>query len=239
MVPPPAAPLAHRPTLAYLLGRLLTDTNAAGGALSLSRTASFDRQEVTTSTASGRTTTYTITALPTGDESRTVSDAGCACSESESIKGTDGSTTTSARDGTVSYQQLAGDPRFGMQAPYMGTQRVTTPSALTSTTRGSRSVTLATPGDMFSLATRVDDVTVNGATTETIDAAVLDRECVVEPVSEVCWRRTNLAFSMESLASAEPADRVSHERSLHRIPTTGRRRPVARIRCLTFFSHAG
>jgi len=43
-----------------------------------------------------------VTDLPTGDQQRTVTDGGCVCNASETIKGADGTTTTTARDGTGS-----------------------------------------------------------------------------------------------------------------------------------------
>lgn len=152
------------------LGRLVNDTDAAGGFIALSRTETLDHLEVSATTAEGRTTTYTINQLPTGDESRTVSEGAC-CAESETINGRDGSTTTTSRDGTVTYTLEGPDPRFGMNAPIVATSRVTLPSGLVSATTASRTAVLSNPLDPFSLTSQTDTVTVNGKTTTTVYSA--------------------------------------------------------------------
>ncbi len=144
------------------LGRLTRDTDAAGGFTALVRTETPSGFEVTTTTATGRTTTYAITDLPTGDQQRTVTDGGCACNASETVRGADGITTTTARDGTVTVRRDGPDPRFGMQAPIPAELTVTTPSGLTSTTTTERQVTLADPNDLVTLQAQTDTTTVNG-----------------------------------------------------------------------------
>jgi RHS repeat-associated protein len=152
-------------------GRLLKDEDAAGGFKALARSEDDDHLEVAVSTAEGRTTTYTIDALADGRESRTTSESGCACSETETVSASDGSTTTTARDGTVSATMVTGDPRFGMAAPYTRTSTVTVPSGLQSSTTATRAVSLDDATDPFSLASQTDTVTVNGKRTMTVYAA--------------------------------------------------------------------
>ena len=165
-------PRGNTKTITYDdFGRLAKDQDANGGYKALARTETPTSLAVMLSTAEGRSTTYTITQLPDGTESRTVSDASCGCAASESIRAGDGSTTTTSRDGTVSYTQQAPDPRFGMLAPVVGTATVTTPSGLRSSTSGARTVQLANPSDPMTLQTQTDTITVNGHTTTSVYTA--------------------------------------------------------------------
>jgi len=156
-------PRGNASTFAYdSLGRLTKDTDAAGGFTALARTVTDSGFTVTTTTATGRTTTYAVTDLPTGDQQRTVTEGGCSCNASETVKGADGTTTTTARDGTVTVRRDGPDPRFGMQAPIPAEVTVTTPSGLASTTTTERQVTLNDPNDILSLKKQIDTTTVNG-----------------------------------------------------------------------------
>src|SRR5207247_988822 len=54
------------------------------------------------------------------------------------------------------------DPRFGMQAPLYSSASLHTPSGLTASLTGTRSVTLSDPNNPLSLSSLTDTVTING-----------------------------------------------------------------------------
>ncbi len=56
--------------------------------------------------------------------------------------GADGVTRVTQPDGTVSTTTLAGDPRWGMRAPYVARTTVTTPAGRTKVSTNERTVEL-------------------------------------------------------------------------------------------------
>jgi RHS repeat-associated protein len=144
------------------VGRLTNDQEPDGGAKTLARTDTQNGYQVNVTTALGHTTTYAVARLSTGAVQRTVTFPDGT--QAVSVTGTDGSTTLSARDGTVTTIFLGSDPRFGMLAPLTASRTVTTPGGLTSTTTESRAATLTDPSDPFSLTQQTDTVVLNGRT---------------------------------------------------------------------------
>lgn len=142
------------------LGRLILDTDPAGGFTSLARSVSDTSVTVTTTSQMGRTTTFSIASLPTGTTRRSiVGPDGLVAITDESPNGTSVTTTP---DGTVSSLTLARDPRFGLQAPIAQQFSVVLPSGLTLRGRGSRVSTSSNLQDPLSLTTQVDSLIVNG-----------------------------------------------------------------------------
>ena len=124
-----------------------------------------DGYTVTTSTASGLSSTYQVQYLPAGGERWTTTNfctCGNAIGTTVTLKGTDGSRTITAPDGTVTSYVLGPDPRFGMMAPITTSMTVTTPAGLKNTVTTTRTVTLSDPTNPLSLATQTDIVTENG-----------------------------------------------------------------------------
>jgi RHS repeat-associated protein len=146
-------------------GRLTRDENPAAGFWSLSRTGVPANFEVTLASALGRTTTYHVETLPTGDTSLTNTlPTGL---QTGTLIGTNGDRTMTSPDGMISTLSQLPDPRFGLQAPAYSL-RVETPGGLISTMTESRTASLTTPGDPLSLTTLTRNITVNGRTTTSV-----------------------------------------------------------------------
>ena len=168
-------PKGNASTMTYdALGRLIRDQNAAGGFWALSRTelaiAPNAGYEASMSSALNRTTTYRVENLSTGDQRRTnlYPDA----TQSISLIGKNGTTTTTASDGTVTTSVEGPDPRFGMQAPIIQSLNVKAPSGLTATANTTRSTILSNPTDPLSLVSETTTVAINGRSfTSVFDAA--------------------------------------------------------------------
>ena len=151
-------------------GRLKKDSNPVGGSKTLTRTALADGYKVTVGTALSRTTTYQVQNFSTGEQKRTTTLP--SGEVSSTLRRRDGTTLSTAADGTVTTVENGPDPRLGMQASYVTAQSTQLPSGLTRTQSSNRSVTLLTPGDTLSLATLTDSRSVNGLTSlSTYDAA--------------------------------------------------------------------
>jgi len=142
-------------------GRLVQDSNAAGGSQTLTRTvqASPPGTAVTVTTAEGAATLYKLEDLTTGDQRRTVTQPDGT--QTLSVTGTDGKTTSTAADGTVSTLTRGPDPRFGMSAP-VTSQTVRTPGGRTASIATARTANLTNANDPLSLVTLTDTVTTNG-----------------------------------------------------------------------------
>ena len=159
-------PLGQQHTFTYdpATGRLVKDGDPAGGFKALSISQDDTSWTTTVTTAEGRTSTYGLTYLPTGDEERTVTPAGCTCTASDEVIHTDGTSVTTTQDGTVTSVTEGPDPRFGMAASVPSKASITTPSGLTLAFGDSRSTTLSDPNSVLSLQSQTDTVTVNGQT---------------------------------------------------------------------------
>jgi RHS repeat-associated protein len=142
-----------------ILGRLASATDAADGNLALTSLIGGSDVDVVVRTALDRTTSYTITNLPTDEQARqtTFPDG----TRTQVAVGRDGLHTTTQPDGTVIQDRSAPDPRFGLQAGYRASSQVATGDrTLVATTQ--RSATLVLPNDPLSLASHVEQVTING-----------------------------------------------------------------------------
>jgi len=141
------------------LGRLQNDANASGGSQNLARTELDDGYTVTRSTALGRATAYSVENLSTGDRQRKVRTPDGL--ETQTLLGTNGSTKTTAPDGTVTDALDGPDPRFEMQAPITTSSTVTT-GGLTATTSSTATVEPANPTDPLNFTTLTRTATING-----------------------------------------------------------------------------
>ncbi len=148
----------HRFT--YAQGLLIKDENPAGGSTSLVRTKLSDGNNVTTSTALGRTHSYQVEKLLNGAILRTVTDSSGAATVTQS--NSDGSEQTTFADGNSITAAYGPDPRFGMLAPHITSRVRSAPDGLTETLTSTSSATFAGTG--LSLQTLTDTTTVNGRT---------------------------------------------------------------------------
>lgn len=151
-------------------GRLLVDSNAAGGSKTLARTELPNNSyEVRLTTGLSRTTTHRIEYPLIGGVIRTTTQPDGT--QSVAIIAKDASHTATSADGTVVSSIDAADPRFGMQASYPESVRITA-GGNTLTRKFSRSVTLSDPNNVLSLVNLTKTVTQNGRTSSSVyDAA--------------------------------------------------------------------
>ena len=151
------------------LGRLIRDEDVTGAAVTYARVDTPRGFEVATTSPSGLISVYEVEHLPGGDIRDCTTPSGA---QSVMIFGQDGTTRITTAEG-ASVEATAGpDPRWGMAAPLLTKLVRATPSGLTDTITRSRTVSLTTPADPFSIGTLVDTRTENGrAWTRTYDAA--------------------------------------------------------------------
>ena len=153
------------------LGRLRRNEDPAGGVTTPARTdITGDHYTVTLTTALGLVTTYEVEELSTGDTRRVRIDPSGA--RTELFIRADGSRLVTYPDGTVANPVEGPDPRFGMQAPIINSQTITTPAGLVLTATTGRTANLADPANLLSLTTQTDTVKINDRTyTRAYDAA--------------------------------------------------------------------
>jgi RHS repeat-associated protein len=163
-------PNGHASTFTYdTLGRLLTDMNAGGGGLSLSRTELADGHIATVTSVLNRITTHTVHNLSTGDRERKHTQPDNTISTT--LEKTDGTTITTEADGTVITLVKGPDPRFSMLSPISKSLQTST-GGLTANLTGQRTAVLTDSNNPLSLTTLTDSFTLNGRTRTTVyDAA--------------------------------------------------------------------
>ncbi|MGH7165275.1 MAG: Ig-like domain-containing protein, partial [Nitrospiraceae bacterium] len=142
------------------LGRLIKDEDPAGGFAALARTDQANGYTVSLSSTLGRTTSYQVERLLAGGLRRVTTDPSGLVTAT--VVSTNGTTTLTAPEGTLTTQVQGPDPRFGMQAPLLKSLSVQTPGGLTSTLSTTRTVTLTNPADPLSLASQTDTLLING-----------------------------------------------------------------------------
>ncbi len=144
------------------LGRLTRAEDPAGGFQTLARTELENGNEVTRTTAMGRSTKYRVEALSTGAQRlvNTFPDG----TQTEAVINTDGSQTVTYPDGTVTIVQYGPDPRWGMQAPLVQDMTISTSGGLQHFEHSGRTVALTDPNDPLSLETMKDTFTSSGRT---------------------------------------------------------------------------
>ncbi len=164
-------PRGHASVMTYEAdGRLRTDSNAAGGSQTLSRTVQLRPPAATVSltTAEGLVTGYKVEDLTTGDQRRTVTQPDGT--STVSVTGSDARTTSTGPDGTVTTLSSLPDPRFGMSVPLVS-QTLKTPAGRTLTVARTRTASLAVPNAPLSLVTLTDQVTTNGRASTSVYTA--------------------------------------------------------------------
>ena len=141
------------------LGRLVKDTDPAGGFKELARTELEHGVEVSVETAEGRVSLYRQEDLPTGEHRHTR--IGTDGLQSVAVTTSGGTGTLTLKDGRQITATMEPDPRFGMQVPRIKSAYVTA-AGLTSSTTWSRTATLSDPANPLSLTQLTTTATVNG-----------------------------------------------------------------------------
>jgi YD repeat-containing protein len=144
------------------LGQLRRDSNPLGGGWTLSRSESEKGFVSHMTSGEGRTTSYGVERLNKTQVLRTVSKPdGAVATRQVTTNPASISESATAADGTITEVIKAPDPRAGMEAPYVKSAAVTTPSGLKLSVSNTRIVALAEPGNPLSLTTLTETTTVN------------------------------------------------------------------------------
>jgi RHS repeat-associated protein len=155
----------------FTTGRLTKDTDPAGGYQELNRISGPGGYSVSIATRMSRTKNHQISSSPTGVETRVHTGMNGLTATVTVAK--DGTRTVTQPDGTTETTTMIGDPRFGFQAPIIGTEILTIPaelpgtnvsginSAKTRLTTRSRALSLSNPNDLLSLVSLTNTVKVN------------------------------------------------------------------------------
>jgi RHS repeat-associated protein len=151
------------------VGRLAADSAPDGSAKTLVRTARDSGYTVALSTVLGRTTSYSVEAIGSGVELRTVTDpAGLL---TRTYRGSGAVDSTRMPDGTRLVLTRNGDPRFGAQVTFPGRMVVRLPSNDSSVVVSRRASIRSDSTNPFTLTQQIDSTTVNGNLWRTVYAA--------------------------------------------------------------------
>lgn len=154
-------------------GKLISDLNELMGGWQLARSKLENGYQVEMTSAEGRTSTYKSEYLPVGTEVfTTIKPDG-----TQRVKTRDNTqvTTVTYPDGTVSTSKYGPDPRFGMLAPLLVENTLTTPSLLSMQATHSRSVSLSNQWELLSLEEQIDTYSVNNRVS-TVTYSALDNQ---------------------------------------------------------------
>jgi RHS repeat-associated protein len=144
-------------------GALTLDSDPAGGSTTVSRTNSSSGYVVTTTTALGVKSSFQVTSSgdPDGEQLTNTWPNGLNANITNTQSNGQLSEITTLPDGTTDNKTMGPDPRWGIQAP-VPTLLSLVRGNLTMTTTFSRTATLGTAGNPFSLTTQSDIETMNG-----------------------------------------------------------------------------
>ena len=170
-------------------GLLVKAEDPVGGFKEFERTTTDDGYEVSRITAMGRTDTYSVEYLSTG-EKRRVHTMGC-CSQNDELIGTNGSRTITYVDGKVITELEGPDPRWGMQAPLLQSFTITTPGGLNYVEEMNCAVTLTDPDDLLSLETLTNTRTINGHTYTSVFNAAQNQITTTTPEGRQLFTEIN------------------------------------------------
>ncbi len=167
------------------LGRLTKDQNAVGGFQTLARQTLASGYEVTRSTSENLNFNYKLENLSTGN--RLMTNTAPDGTQTTQLEQTDGTTKTTLPDGTVNTVVQGPDPRFGMQAPIVTSQTMTT-GGLSLTQTASRTQTLSDPSNPLSTTSLTDTVTVNSRTTTRVYTVANKTETTTSAAGRISTR---------------------------------------------------
>ncbi len=143
-------------------GRLVREESAGCCAGELSRSQTNTTTTVTVTSPEGRPTSYASEILTTGEvRQRNIFPDGTA---NDTLTGIDASRVTTFADGATVTEQDGGDARFGMEAPVLKSQTVSTPGGLTRSLAVEQQMLLSDPSDPLRLLALTNLVSVNGRT---------------------------------------------------------------------------
>jgi RHS repeat-associated protein len=141
-------------------GSLLKDENPAGGHWALARAQAASGLKIALSSALGRTSTYEVERLSTGEERRVNTGPGGAAIRVETDK--DGNDRVIYPDGTVSVSEFQPDPRWGTLVPVLKSFSLSTPGGRRLTVSAEKKINLAQAANPLSLQSLAESLTING-----------------------------------------------------------------------------
>src|ERR1700687_2596165 len=154
-------------------GRLTKDADSAGGFITLGRTKTLSAgtltSTVTETTSTGRTSAFqtvrhlswTDNGTSHGEQHTNTWSSGLQPTSSISLQNGNLSEGVTLPDGTSGNSTSGPDPRWGLQVP-IRTSETIKQGGLTMNVTGSRTASLATAGNPFSLTSETDKKTING-----------------------------------------------------------------------------
>lgn len=188
----------------FSTGRLIKDSNPAGGFKNLVTLPISGGYQVNLTTALNRKTSYRVTKSPQGVKIREVqSPSTLTATATTSAAGTQ---TTTFPDQTTVTMTPTGDPRFGLQAPIAASE-TTQMGPLTRTVERTREVTM-NPNQPTELAEQIDRAIINGLTFRTTYTKATNQEVTVTPENRQITRAFDAKgrIASERLGSLEPVE---------------------------------
>ena len=181
-------------------GRLTKDSDPAGGFTSLTRADTNSGYTVATATAMGRVSTFqvTTTAAP-GEQLTNTWPNGLQATVTNLQQNGTISESTVLPDGTSDNNTMGPDPRWGIQVP-IATSATLKRGSLTMNISNSRTASLGTPGDPFSLITQTDIETINGRNYTTTFTAATKSFLEKTPVGRTA---TTVLDALERVSSVQ------------------------------------
>ena len=184
-------------------GELTKHSDPAGGFISLAHTDAATGFSVSEKTAMGVTSSYNVvlsnTATSTLEQYTDAWPNGLKATETETQL--DGKITDSTvlPDGSFFNETLAGDPRWGIQAPVDASSTIILGS-LTMNATSTRAATLGTTGNPFSLTSQTDADTINGRKYASVFTGSTRTYLDTTPVGR---KATTVLDSLERISSAQ------------------------------------
>ena len=184
-------------------GRLIKDSDPAGGVITLARTDTTSGYTLNKKTATGVKSTYGTTFSSSSSQTShlhtNIWPNGLQATLTETEQSELLSESVVLPDGTSSSTTMGPDPRWGIQVP-IDTSATLTRGNLTMNVSNSRTVSLGTVGNPFSLVTQTDTETVNGRTYTSVFTAS-DR--TYESTTPVGRKVTTALDTLERVSSTQ------------------------------------
>jgi RHS repeat-associated protein len=179
-------------------GALTLDSDPVGGSTSLTRSTTGSGYSVASTTAMGRTSTFSVRANQTRQELTNVWPNKLAADGSDIQQTGTLQEVETLPDGTTNTRTLGPDPRFGLQVPVL-TSATLQKGSLTESRSGSRTADFTT-NKPFSLVTQTDKTAVNGRTYTSAFTASTRTYVGTSPVGR---KTTRVLDSLERLGSLQ------------------------------------
>jgi len=184
-------------------GGLIKHSDPAGGFISLARTDTATGFSVSEKTAMGVTSGYNVvlsnTATSTTEQYTDTWPNGLVANQTETQLGGQITDSATLPDGSSYSDTLKSDPRWGIQAPVQANSTITFGN-LTMSAISTRTATLGTAGNPFSLTTQTETRTINGRKYNSVFTGATRTYVDTTPVGR---KTTTVLDSLERISSAQ------------------------------------